>query len=86
MNYLEIYGGAGGISFTVSVLTLLAWNTRLTKVEDSKQDKTACAIMHEFQKEVNTDRKKDVEEIKDDLKYIKERIDDVFYHVNGGKK
>lgn len=86
MGPLEIYGGAGVTSFSVSVLTLLYWNSRLTKVEDGKQDKTMCQVMHDFQKQTNEDRKRDVDKIETKLDYIMERIDSIHKSVNGGSK
>ena len=97
---IETIGAAGGTSAVIVIFFILGWNQRYGRIEDDiksiianvatlnrdKMAKDDCLRVHQFQEQVNTDRKNDVNEIKNSLHYITEKIDELVSHSrNGGK-
>lgn len=67
---LETTGAGAATGFLASLITLLGWNRRLNRVEDEKATKGDIAIV---QKQVDEIK----EEVKEDRKYIRNRLDDI---------
>jgi hypothetical protein len=57
-------GASGGAGFVAAILTLLGWNKRLSRVEENKADKSLCDERH-----------KHVDDIREDVSYIRQRMD-----------
>ena len=76
----ESLGGGAATGFVTAVLTLLGWNRRLGRLEDGKQDKTDCiTAMKGHEGNIN--------DIKEDVKYIRSRVDKLIdIAINGAKK
>jgi uncharacterized membrane protein len=82
MDFESLGGGAlmGSVtSFVTAVLTLLGWNRRLVKLEDNKQEKSDCNVaMKSHEGNIN--------DIKEDVKYIRSRVDKLIdIAINGAK-
>jgi len=45
MNW-ESMGYGAGAGFVASLMAFFGWNRRLNKIEDFKQDKTVCEVIH----------------------------------------
>jgi hypothetical protein len=83
MDFESLGGGAlmGSVtSFVTAVLTLLGWNRRLVKLEDTKQEKSDCTTaMKSHAGNIN--------DIKEDIKYIRSRVDKLIdIAINGSSK
>lgn len=64
---LESLGTGAGAGFVISILTALGWNRRINHLEEKKQDITVC-----------DERWKTIIDMKDDIVYIRSRIDKIF--------
>jgi len=67
------------MGFIGSVLTLLGWNRRLSKLEDNKVDKDPCTKDMERHDE-------SIKSVKDDLTYIRGRVDKLLDIMVNGKR
>ena len=70
----ESLGGGAATGFVTAILTLLGWNKRISNLEDTKVDK-------ELLKAVDAK----VEDLREDFKYIRGKLDDIWIML-GSKK
>jgi hypothetical protein len=71
MNWESVGFGAGG-GIVVTILTALGWNRRMNNLEEKKQDRNVCEVLH---KSIDTqlgDLKKGQDAIFDKLDNINE--------------
>ncbi len=83
---IESIGGGVGAGLIGAILGVFGINRRVSKIEEQKQDKSACIPIHKgidekFLIMVDIQR-----EIKEDQRTIRERIDSINDHLRNGKR
>jgi len=69
---LESLGSGAGAGFFTSILIALGWNRRINRLEDNKQDIKVCE-----------ERWKTITDMKDNIEYIRKRIDRICNNRDG---
>lgn len=77
---LETLGAGGASGFVAAVLTLLGWERRLKKVEETKVNEKSCDERHGI-------NEREIQLLRDSLDYIKSRVDRLIdIQMNGARK
>ena len=71
----ETLGTGAGAGFVSTILTLLGWDRRIRKIEESKVSEGLCVEKH-----------KAVDRLEESLDYIKNRLDRIIDLQLNGKK
>jgi len=82
---IETLGISTGGGLIGAILGVLGINRRVNKIEDSKQDKSACIPIHKGIDEKFIIMVDIQREIKEDQRAIRERIDSINDHLRNGK-